>query len=94
MSAHLRILMLDMKNDFVLRFLLMLAVGIICGIVGMLIGASLGGNYATNFQLNGVRGYEATGQVGLLCSVFVLLLLGAYYWARGRNHESKNGEDN
>ena len=71
-----------------------LATVIITLLLGMLVGAWFGGNYAEDFQFNGVRGYEATGQVGLLCSVFVLLLLGAYYWARGRNHESKNGEDN
>jgi uncharacterized membrane protein YeaQ/YmgE (transglycosylase-associated protein family) len=82
MSAHLRILMLDMKNDFVLRFLLMLAVGIICGIVGMLIGAYLGGNYATNFQLNGVRGYEATSQVGFVVGA----ALGVFItWKRMKN---------
>ena len=44
----------------------MLVVGIICGIVGMGIGAYLGGNYATSFQFNGVRGYEATGQIGFI----------------------------
>ena len=82
MSAHLRILMLDMKNDSVLRFLLMLAVGIICGIVGMLIGAYLGGNYATNFQLNGVRGYEATGQVGFVVGAALGIFI---TWKRMKN---------
>ena len=76
------------------RIIGVLATVIIAMFLGLLVGAWFGGNYAEDFQFNGVRGYEATGQVGLLCSVFVLLLLGAYYWARGRNHESKNGEDN
>jgi uncharacterized membrane protein YeaQ/YmgE (transglycosylase-associated protein family) len=34
--------------------------------LGMLIGALIGGNFATEFQFNGVRGYEATGQVGFI----------------------------
>ena len=76
------------------RIIGVLATVIIAMFLGLLVGAWFGGNYAEDFQFNGVRGYEATGQVGLLCGVFVLLLLGAYYWARERNHESKNGEDN
>jgi len=51
-------------------------------VLGMLIGAWLGGNFAQDFQFNGVRGYEATGQIGLLCSFFALFLLGAFYWIK------------
>jgi hypothetical protein len=29
----------------------------------MIVGADYGGNYATDFEFNGVRGYEATGQI-------------------------------
>ena len=67
---------------------------IITLLLGLLVGAWFGGNFSEDFQFNGVRGYEATGQIGLLCGVFVLVLLGAYYWARGRNNKSQNGEDN
>ena len=62
-------------------------------LLGLLVGAWFGGNYAENFQFNGVRGYEATGQIGLLCGVFVLLLLGAYYWAKGKNDRSNSDGD-
>ena len=79
---------------FIWRFVIVLTSVISTLIIGMLIGAWFGGNYAENFQFNGVRGYEATGQIGLLCGVFVLILLGAYFWARGRNNRSQNGEDN
>jgi cytochrome bd-type quinol oxidase subunit 2 len=79
---------------FIWRFVIVITSVISTLIFGMLIGAWFGGNYAENFQFNGVRGYEATGQIGLLCGVFVLILLGAYYWARGRNNKSRNGEDN
>lgn len=74
------------------RFVSVLAVVFITLILGMLIGAWFGGNYAENFQFNGVRGYEATGQIGLMCGSFALLLLGAFYWAKNsrKNHESKN----
>jgi hypothetical protein len=51
-------------------------------ILGWLIGAWFGGNYAENVRFNGVRGYEATGQIGILCGVFVLLLLGAFYYVK------------
>lgn len=77
------------------RIIFVLATVIITLLLGLLVGAWFGGNYAENFQFNGVRGYEATGQIGLLCGVFVLLLLGAYYWAKGgRNNRSQNGENN
>jgi cytochrome bd-type quinol oxidase subunit 2 len=76
------------------RMIGVLATVIITLLLGVLVGAWFGGNYAENFQFNGVRGYEATSQIGLLCGVFVLILLGAYYWARGRNNNSQNGENN
>jgi uncharacterized membrane protein YeaQ/YmgE (transglycosylase-associated protein family) len=77
-----------------LRIIGVLATVIITLLLGLLVGAWFGGNYAENFQFNGVRGYEAASQVGLLCGAFVLLLLGAYYWARGRIYKSQNDEDN
>ena len=36
------------------------------GAVGFLIGAEYGGNVATDFELGGARGYEATGPIGAL----------------------------
>lgn len=33
-------------------------------IIGWITGANIGGNYFTDFTFNGVRGYEATGQIG------------------------------
>jgi hypothetical protein len=40
--------------------------GIAAGALGLLAGATYGGNYATNFEFNGLRGYEATGQIGAI----------------------------
>jgi len=58
------------------------AVAFPCLILGWLVGAWFGENYAENVHFNGVRGYEATGQIGLLCGIFVLLLLRAYYFVK------------
>lgn len=58
-------------------------------LLGLLVGAWFGGNYAENFQFNHVRGYEATGQIGLMCGSFALLLLGAYYWVKKKGGEQK-----
>lgn len=50
----------------VLRGVFIIIVGLVSGIVGLVIGILFGGNYAEQFMFNGVRGYEATGQIGLL----------------------------
>jgi len=51
-------------------------------ILGWLVGAWFGGNFAENVRFNGVRGYEATGQISMLCVIFVLLLLSAFYYVK------------
>ncbi len=62
-------------------------------VIGMLVGAWFGGNYAENFQFNGVQGYEATSQIGLLCGIFALLVMGAYRFIMKRiESERKNDE--
>ncbi|MEI7847178.1 MAG: hypothetical protein WCK35_15370 [Chloroflexota bacterium] len=50
----------------VLRGIFIIVAGLVSGIVGLVIGILFGGNYAEQFMFNGVRGYEATGQIGLL----------------------------
>ena len=56
--------------------------GMVLGaILGLLVGAFLGGNFATDFQLFGIRGYEATGILGLGIGLVLGALLGAR-WAR------------
>lgn len=40
--------------------------GVLLAVVGGLAGATYGGNYATDFEFIGVRGYEATGQIGVI----------------------------
>lgn len=48
----------------IFKLLSMIVAGIVCGIVSWVIGAYIGGNYAVDFTFNGVRGYEAMGQLG------------------------------
>jgi hypothetical protein len=40
--------------------------GIVLAAVGLIAGTAYGGNYATDFRFNGLRGYEATGQIGAI----------------------------
>ena len=77
----------------ILRMIGVLTTVIMTLLLGVLVGAWFGGNYAEAFQFNGVRGYEATSQIGLLCGVFVLILLGAYYGAKGKNSKHTNGDE-
>lgn len=50
------------------RLLAGFVVGLACGIAGWLVGAYIGGNYAVDFTFNGIRGYEAVGQLGFIFS--------------------------
>ena len=49
-----------------LRVSIILVIGVVAGLTGWLIGALVGGNFAEQFVFNGVRGYEATGQIGFI----------------------------
>ena len=40
--------------------------GVVLGVIGMVVGAWFGGNFATEVVFNGVRGYEATSQIGFI----------------------------
>lgn len=62
--------------------------GAVGGAVGWILGALFGGSYATQFQLAGQRGYEATGIVGAVIGFIVLCILGAYL----ANRAFKKGE--
>ena len=66
----------------VIKIFLIIAAAITLLLLSVLIAAWFGGNYAQNFQFNGVRGYEATAQIGLLCGSLTLLLAGIYFWTK------------
>lgn len=40
-------------------------------VVGLFVGAFVGGNFAPSFQLLHLRGYEATGVLGLVLGMLV-----------------------
>jgi hypothetical protein len=55
--------------------LLVLIASLLCGAVGLIVGSWYGGNYCNACEFNGLRGYEAAGQLGLLGGSLVGLLL-------------------
>jgi ABC-type cobalamin transport system permease subunit len=60
----------------ILRVLAVILIGLVVGVIGLVIGILFGGNFAEQFVFNGVQGYEATGQVGLILGVVIGLLAG------------------
>lgn len=58
----------------VFRVSAILVIGIVSGLIGWVVGALIGGNYAEQFVFNGVRGYEATGQIGFILGALIGLL--------------------
>ncbi|AGP40997.1 hypothetical protein BE04_04745 [Sorangium cellulosum] len=66
------------------------AVGAAAGApLGLLLGAFFGGNLASGFEFRGLRGYEATGQLGLLLGAAIGAALGAAV-ARGRRANAQS----
>ena len=63
----------------VLRVFLTLVIGLVLGVIGLLIAIYLGGNYAEDFVFNGVRGYEATGQIGFVLGSLIGLISGWWF---------------
>lgn len=43
---------------------------IVVAVVGLIAGAMFGGNFCNTCEFNGLRGYEATGQLGFLLGAF------------------------
>lgn len=70
----------------VLRVFLTLVIGLVLGIIGLFIAMYIGGNYADaeNFVFNGVRGYEATGQIGFIFGGILGLVAGWWFLLKGK----------
>jgi hypothetical protein len=52
--------------SYLFRVFISMIGGIVLGVIGMVVGAWFGGNFATQVVFNGLRGYEATSQIGFL----------------------------
>ena len=59
--------------SYLFRVFVSMIGGVVMGVIGMFVGAWFGGNFATEVFFNGVRGYEATSQIGFI----VFSLVGA-----------------
>jgi hypothetical protein len=62
-----------------LRVFFTLVIGFVLGIIGLFIAMYIGGNYAEDFVFNGVRGYEATGQIGFIIGGMIGLISGWWF---------------
>ncbi len=60
----------------ILRVFFTLVIGFVLGVIGLFIAMYIGGNYAEDFVFNGVRGYEATGQIGFIVGGVIGLFTG------------------
>ncbi len=63
----------------VLRVFVTLVIGFVLGVIGLFIAMYIGGNYAEDFVFNGVRGYEATGQIGFIVGGVIGLITGWWF---------------
>jgi amino acid transporter len=45
-------------------------------VIGTMIGMNIGGNYFTSFTFLGLRGYEATGQIGMVVGGVLFAIIG------------------
>lgn len=52
---------------------------VVLGVIGLFISMYIGGNYAEDFVFNGVRGYEATGQIGFIIGGVIGLITGWWF---------------
>ena len=68
----------------ILKVLATLIFGLFFGVLGLLISMYIGGNYAGDFVFNGVRGYEATGQIGLILGSLAGLIIGWRFLFKGK----------
>jgi hypothetical protein len=65
-------------------------IGVVVGaVIGLFIGMDIGGNFYTDFVFNGLRGYEATGQIGAIAGGVLGGLFGYVLSRFIRNRKAK-----
>ncbi|MFT4415762.1 hypothetical protein ACLM5H_18035 [Fredinandcohnia humi] len=63
---------------------------IVGAIIGFAIGANVGGNYFSDFVFNGLRGYEAVGQIGAMIVGIIGAGIGAFLSVLVKKQNSKS----
>lgn len=74
----------------VIRIVAIIFLGFVSGGFGMVVGALIGGNYFPHFVFNGVRGYEATGQVGLILGILISLITSWWFWVKRKSAKTNS----
>ena len=62
----------------ILKSAIVIASSLGFGFLGLFVGAYIGSNFAETITFNGVRGYEATGQLGFLTGIVIGLALSIF----------------
>lgn len=76
-----------------------IAGSIVFAVLGLIAGAMFGGNFCNTCEFNGLRGYEATGQLGFLLGACAGAALSGWGAAallrrrRARRAEAARGSD-
>ena len=76
----------DRVAKLVLKVGIVIVSGLLFGFAGLILGTYIGGNFAEDFVFNGVRGYEAAGQLGFILGSAMGILVGILFmrnWKKG-----------
>lgn len=82
--------MISVTRKILLEILLGLLLALVGFGLGLIGGAMIGGNFFTEFEFNGVRGYEAVGQIGAIVGTIVFGALGVWAGAKIGKHTSSS----
>ena len=67
---------------YLFRVFISMIGGVVLGVIGWIVGAWFGGNFATEVVFNGVRGYEATGQIGFILFALIGAIISWRFMAK------------
>lgn len=71
-------------------FMKLIVIITVSSIVMFLIGVFLGGNFFTDFEFLGTRGYEATGNLGILLGLVLGFILSLFYYQKVSTNNKQN----
>ena len=73
----------------ILKIVIVIVSSLGLGVFGLIVGAYIGGNFAEAFVFNGVRGYEATGQLGFWVGIVAGLALSIFLLFKRSNRDDQ-----